>query len=157
MLVKVLGTAAGGGFPQWNCSCSNCGRLRAGRFAGQPRTQAQVAISGDGKKWTLLNASPDLRSQIESTPELWPSGKGRNSPISSVVLTSAEVDQTLGLLLLREFQPLRIYATPSVREILTEDNSMFGVLRRVADQGTWHDVGPDTEFEPAEGLRCEPV
>src|SRR5271170_1732908 len=117
MLVKVLGAAAGGAFPQWNCACQQCRKLRSGTFAGQPRTQAQVAISEDAVSWTLLNASPDLRTQIESTPQLWPSapdtGGGLQSPVQSIVITAAEADTVAGLLSLREFQPLDIYATPS--------------------------------------------
>jgi pyrroloquinoline quinone biosynthesis protein B len=140
MKVRVLGAAAGGGFPQWNCRCSNCRRLRQGSLKGRSRTQAQLAVSADEKSWILLNASPDLRAQIESTPELWPASSIRHSPISSVVLTSAELDAVLGLLLLREFYPLQVYATASVRRILTEDNSMFAMLHRVEGQIRWHDL-----------------
>jgi pyrroloquinoline quinone biosynthesis protein B len=140
MNVRVLGAAAGGGFPQWNCRCTNCLRLRQGSLNGRTRTQAQLAVSADGKSWVLLNASPDLRAQIEATPELWPASGLRHSPISSIVLTSAELDAVLGLLLLREFYPLQVYTTPSVRRILTEDNSMFAMLHRVEAQIRWHDL-----------------
>jgi pyrroloquinoline quinone biosynthesis protein B len=146
MQVRILGSAAGGGFPQWNCSCHNCGRLREGRFAGAARTQAQLAWSGVPGEWTLVNASPDLRQQIEATPELWPEGDGRHSPISDVILTGAEVDQALGLLLIREFHSFRIHATAAVRKILTEDNSLFGVLARFPGQTTWLDVPLDRPF-----------
>ena len=107
--------------------------MREGKFAGAPRTQAQLAWNSDSApgQWTLLNASPDLRAQIEATPELWPRGT-RDSAISDVIAPSAEVDQVLGLLLLREFHSFRVHATPSVRKILTEDNSLFGVLARFA-------------------------
>lgn len=140
MLVKVLGSAAGGGFPQWNCACPNCRLLRAGKFAGTPRTQAQLALGSAPDAWTLINASPDLRAQIEATPELWPQETNRHSPIRDVVLTGAEVDQVLGLLLLREFHSFRIHATTAVREILTEDNSLFGVLTRFPGQVDWNDI-----------------
>jgi pyrroloquinoline quinone biosynthesis protein B len=140
MLVKILGSAAGGGFPQWNCACSNCQRLREGTFAGTPRTETQLAWNGTAGQWTLLNASPDLHTQIEATPALWPQGGERNSPIRDVILTGAEVDQALGLLLLREFHSFRVHATPSVRRILTEDNSLFGVLARFAGQVCWNDI-----------------
>jgi pyrroloquinoline quinone biosynthesis protein B len=146
MLVKVLGAAAGGAFPQWNCACQQCQRLRAGTFAGQPRTQAQVAISEDGGSWTLLNASPDLRTQIEATPELWPVGRSLDSPIQSVVITAAEADTVAGLLSLREFQPLDVYATPSVLRILREDNSLFALLDRVPQQAAWKEIQPDVAF-----------
>jgi pyrroloquinoline quinone biosynthesis protein B len=146
MVVKVLGAAAGGAFPQWNCACQQCRALRAGTFAGRARTQAQVAISEDGVSWILLNASPDLRSQIEATPELWPQGCSLNSPIHSVVLTAAEADTVAGLLSLREFQPLDIYATRSVLRILREDNSLFALLDRVPRQAVWKEIQPEVAF-----------
>jgi pyrroloquinoline quinone biosynthesis protein B len=146
MLVKVLGAAAGGAFPQWNCACNQCRRLRSGTFAGQHRTQAQVAISADGASWTLLNASPDIRIQIEATPQLWPAGNSLHSPIQSVVLTAAEADTVAGLLSLREFQPLDIYATGSVLRILREDNSLFGLLDRVERQAVWKQIQSDRDF-----------
>jgi pyrroloquinoline quinone biosynthesis protein B len=154
MRVKILGSAAGGGFPQWNCACSNCQPLREGKFAGTPRTQTQLAWNGSPGQWTLLNASPDLRAQIEATPELWPQGGERNSPIRDVILTGAEVDQILGLLLLREFHSFRVHATTSVRRILTEDNSLFGVLARFAGQVCWNDIALDQPF-PAGGARLK--
>jgi pyrroloquinoline quinone biosynthesis protein B len=96
-----------------------------------------------GGEWTLVNASPDLRAQIDATPELWPRNGARHSPIRDVILTGAEVDQMLGLLLLREFHCFRVHATRSVRRILTEDNSIFGVLSRFAGQVTWNDLPLD--------------
>jgi pyrroloquinoline quinone biosynthesis protein B len=154
MQVKVLGSAAGGGFPQWNCACPNCRRLREGQLVGVPRTQVQLAWNGVAGQWTLLNASPDLRVQIEATPQLWPHDGPRNSPIRDVILTGAEVDQVLGLLLLREFHSFRISATPSIRRILTEDNSVFGVLARFAGQVCWQDIPRDHPFR-AGGARLE--
>src|SRR3979411_2166218 len=100
MLVKILGSAAGGGFPQWNCACANCRGLRAGNFRGKARTQTPVAITRHGKSWFLLGASPDLRAQIEATPELHPRDGVRQSPISGAVLLNADIDHVLGLLLL---------------------------------------------------------
>src|SRR6202035_1361132 len=114
MRVKILGSAAGGGFPQWNCACRNCRRLRACSLLGSSRTPTQLAWSAGPGQWSLLNASPDLRTQIESPSELWPRDGGRESPIRDVVLPSAELDQVLGLLLLREFHSFRVHATPSV-------------------------------------------
>jgi pyrroloquinoline quinone biosynthesis protein B len=167
MHVKILGSAAGGGFPQWNCLCPNCRAVRAGTFPGKARTQTQVAISADGHSWFLLGASPDLRAQIESTPELHPQEQTppnpRHSPIAGAVLANADVDHTLGLLLLRELHPFRVHATKSVRRILTKDNSMFAMLQRVPDQVTWNEFTPGTSFpllhaagEPS-GLRCLPI
>jgi pyrroloquinoline quinone biosynthesis protein B len=146
MQVKILGSAAGGAFPQWNCACHNCRAVRAGTFHGKPRTQTQVAITEDGVFWFLLGASPDLRAQIEATPELHPRQAMRHSPIAGIVLANADIDHVLGLLLLRELQPLRIHSTASVRSILREDNSMFGMLHRVPDQAAWTDFEPGKEF-----------
>ena len=154
MQVRILGSAAGGGFPQWNCVCVNCRRMREGSFRGSPRTQAQLAWTAGSGHWGLLNASPDLRVQIEATPELWPRNGPRDSPIRDVILPSAEVDQVLGLLLLREFHSFRVHATPSVRRILTEDNSLFGVLARFAGQVCWQDISLDRPF-CAGGARVE--
>jgi len=154
MRVKVLGSAAGGGFPQWNCACQNCRRLRERRFPGKPRTQTQLALEGARGRWTLVNASPDLRSQIEATYELCPQDGDRHSPISAVVLTGAELDQALGLLLLREFHSFSVHSTRSVRTILTEDNSLFGVLARFAGQVCWNDIPLGCPFSVA-GARLD--
>lgn len=137
MRVKVLGSAAGGGFPQWNCGCSNCSRLRAGALKGSARTQAQVAVSPTGSTWILLNASPDLRQQIAQDREFAPQGGARSTPIAAIILTSADVDCVLGLLHLREFQPLRIYTTPSVRRALSEENTLFRTLARSNPPVQW--------------------
>ena len=163
MQVEILGTAAGGGFPQWNCACRNCRLLRDGAFPGKPRSQLQVAISSDNTSWFLLNASPDLRSQIESHHFLHPHSGVRHSPISGVVLTSADLDQSLGLLLLRELQPLQIFATASIRRLLREDNSMFAMLERIPVQARWNDIAPGTAFElsaptgQSSGIECLPI
>jgi len=167
MRVKILGSAAGGGFPQWNCACANCLALRAGTFQGKARSQTQVALSADSESWFLLGASPDLRAQIEASPELHPKPESRNgvrhSPIAGAVLANADVDHVLGLLLMRELQPLRVYATGSIRRILSEDNSMFAMLQRVASQLTWCDFSPGATFPlhtPAgedSGIRCRPL
>jgi pyrroloquinoline quinone biosynthesis protein B len=160
MRVKILGSAAGGGFPQWNCCCSNCRAVRAGTFSGKARTQTQVAVSEDGLLWFLLGASPDLLAQIEATPELHPRRGMRHSPIAGVALANADLDHVLGLLLLRELQPLRIHATASVRRILRQDNSMFGMLHRIPDQAAWTDFESGKEFPLCDtqgqdsGLRC---
>ncbi len=113
----------------------------------------------DGAIWFLLNASPDLRYQIESFPPLHPQASSvRHTPIAGIVLLSAEIDATLGLLLLREFQPLVVYATRATRSILTEDNSMFASLQRVPDQVKWRDITPGEAFLLADGqIRCTPV
>ena len=163
MRVKILGSAAGGAFPQWNCACPNCRSLRAGTFHGKARSQTQVAISADSESWFLLGTSPDLRAQIESTPELHPRAEGsatRHSPIAGAVFLNADVDHTFGLLLLRELQPLNAYATESVRRILAEDNTMFRMLQRVPHQLAWTTFTPGTAFRllnpcgKDSGVRC---
>jgi pyrroloquinoline quinone biosynthesis protein B len=136
MRIKVLGSAAGGGFPQWNCGCSNCSRLRAGSLEGGARTQAQVAVSPSAGKWFLLNASPDLRQQLLGDAEFAPTAP-RATPIVGIILTGADTDCVLGLLHLREFQPLHIYATDSVRRVITEENSLFRTLERSSPPVRW--------------------
>ncbi len=137
MRIKVLSSAAGGGFPQWNCGCSNCDRARRGLFSFRPRTQAQVAVSPAPATWFLLNASPDLRQQLLHDPEFAPAEGTRGTPISALILLSADVDGVMGLLHLREFQPLKIYATQSVLRVLTEENSLFRSLERSVPPVQW--------------------
>ena len=146
MRIKVLGSAAGGGFPQWNCYCRHCKSLRAGTFNGRARTQTQVAVSHDACAWFLLNASPDLRLQIEAMPILHPRNAERDSPIFGVLLTSGDIDQIAGLLSLRELQSFRVYCTASIRRILREDNSVFAMLNRVPNQVLWTEIGSDKSF-----------
>ena len=159
MRVKILGSAAGGGFPQWNCACSNCRGIRQGTFRGPARTQVQVAVSSDDTSWFLLSASPDLPRQIEAFPKLHPSSQSRNTPIGAFVLPGGDLDQILGLILLRESQPLRVYATPSIREIIMDNNIIFAMVRK---QITWEDITPGNEFElisvdgAKSGIRCLP-
>lgn len=158
MRVKVLGSAAGGGFPQWNCGCVNCVRVRRMSGTGQARTQAQVIVTANDESWFLLNASPDLRQQILATPELAPATGERGSPIVGVVLTSADVDAVVGLLHLREFHPLRVYTTSGVRRILTETNSIFRVLTRSKPPVQWCDIRLGKEMPLADsGLACTAI
>jgi pyrroloquinoline quinone biosynthesis protein B len=165
MRLKILGSAAGGGFPQWNCSCSQCAGVRAGTLQARERTQAQAAISPDSSRWFLLNASPDLRQQVVSSPELAPKSGTRNSPIAGVLLTGADVDAVMGLLHLREFQPLQIFSTPGVRRALTEENSLFRVLNRANPPVRWETLSLDrlvpiaTAFaaDKKAGLFCKAV
>ena len=141
MRVKVLGSAAGGGLPQWNCACANCSSVRRGVFHGHARTQTELAATADDESWFLLNASPDLREQILATPALAPGARlQRGTPIVGVVLTGADVDFVMGLLHLREFQPLRVYSTRGVRRILTETNSLFRTLERSKPPVEWCDL-----------------
>jgi pyrroloquinoline quinone biosynthesis protein B len=138
MRVKVLGSAAGGGFPQWNCACQNCSRLREGRLRARPRTQTQLAFSPDSQSWFLFGASPDLRTQILSTPELSPRQDSSSpSPIAGVFLPSTDVDSVMGLLHLREFQTFFIFATQSVQRVLQKENRIFRVLERGTPPVKW--------------------
>ncbi len=164
MHIQILGSAAGGRFPQWNCGCGNCVAVRGKTFRGKARTQAQLALSADGCTWFLAGASPDLASQIESSPALHPRAlrdTTRDSPIAGVVLASADLDHVVGLLLLRELQPLRVYAAPSILRILREENSMFGMLNRVEPQVVWTPMKAGAPFPllsadgKDSGLRCE--
>jgi pyrroloquinoline quinone biosynthesis protein B len=125
--VLVLGSAAGGGFPQWNCGCGLCRLARAGDPRVRPATQASVAISGDDENWVVIGASPDLRQQILQTPRLWPTSGLRHSPIKGVVLLGGDVDALAGLLVLRERQPLTVYGALEVLDLL-RTNRIFGVL-----------------------------
>ena len=127
MRVLVLGSAAGGGFPQWNCNCRVCQAARAGDGRAWPRTQSSIAVSADGARWALFNASPDLRQQITETPPLHPRDGARHSPIGAVVLTNGDVDHIAGLLTLRESQPFVLYASGRVQAAL-DGNPIFAVL-----------------------------
>jgi pyrroloquinoline quinone biosynthesis protein B len=142
--IRVLGSAAGGGFPQWNCGCDNCRGVRAGTVAALPRTQESVAVSADGDDWILLNASPEIRAQIESFPALHPRAL-RHSPIAALVLTNGDLDHCLGLLSLRESYPLVVYATESTRRGFTADNVLYRTLERFADHVTWRALAPGRE------------
>src|SRR5260221_13204001 len=127
MKAVVLGAAAGGGFPQWNSNAEACRRARAGDADAMPRSQASLAVSGDGERWFLINASPDLRQQIQERSILHPRRDLRSSPIEGVVLTGADVDAIAGLLHLRERQPFTLYASERVLGVLSA-NPIFGVL-----------------------------
>ncbi len=144
--IVVLGAAAGGGVPQWNCGCAVCQAARSGR-AGLQSTQASIAISADGDNWFLINASPDLRQQLIATPRLHPKpGRLRHSPIAGVILTNSEVDAVAGLLSMREGSPFTIYAHPRVLAIL-KGNSIFNVLSETNVRR--HPIAVDAAFEPS--------
>ena len=138
MRVKVLGSAAGGGFPQWNCNCPNCSGLRHGKVKARPRTQTQVIFSPDSKVWFLLCASPDLRQQVLGARELSPPENNSSpSPIGGVFLPSADVDSVMGLLHLREFQSFFLFSTRGVQCVLQKENRIFRVLERAHPPVKW--------------------
>jgi len=142
MKILVLGSGAGGGFPQWNCNCRLCAGQRQGELSAHARTQSSIAVSADGESWVLLNASPDIGTQIRSHAQLHPRGDGagqRNTPIKAVVLMDAQIDHVTGLLGLREGPRIDLYATPCVFEDLTSGLPLLNVLEHYC--GTrWHMV-----------------
>src|ERR1700747_1847590 len=143
--VVVLGAAAGGGVPQWNCGCPVCQAARTEHRELQS-TQASIAVSADGEHWFLINASPDLRQQLTATPQLHPkAGQLRHSPIAGVILTNGEIDAITGLLSMREGSPFTLYAHPKVLAIL-KSNSIFDVLNEKTVRREAIDV--DRPFEP---------
>ena len=161
MWVRVLGSAAGGGYPQWNCACPPCRAVRDGSRPARPRTQSSVAVSAHRRRWFLLNASPDIRAQIESFPALHPAGGpdgARVVPLQAVLLTDAELGHTLGLLLLREGGGLVLHATEATHDTLRQGTSLLEVLGAYADV-EWRPVASGEKVELADGLsyRAFPV
>ena len=154
MRVRILGSAAGGGAPQWNCGCAICRGTRTGTLAARPRRQESVAVSPVDDGWLLLNASPEIRAQIESFPALWPR-EPRHSPIAGIVLTNGDLDHVLGLLSLRESHPLTVYATDTVRRGFTEGNVLYRTLQRFDGQVTWRSLrlGEETTAFTEAGTR----
>jgi pyrroloquinoline quinone biosynthesis protein B len=153
VLIRVLGSAAGGGVPQWNCGCSNCRGIREGTVRARARTQECVAVSADGSPaWVLLNCSPEIRSQIESFAALHPRGP-RDSPIAAILLTNGDLDHCLGLLSLRESHPLTVYATDAVQRGFTRGNVLYRTLERFPGQVTWRTlkIGTAAELVDVEG------
>ena len=145
----VLGSAAGGAFPQWNCRCPVCALAWAGDSRVRPRTQTGLAVSAGDGRWTLINASPDLPSQIRATPALHPHGAPRGSPIDAVVLTGAEIDQITGLLSLRESSPFMLYATPASHAAVTA-NAMFSAMSMMSRRAIY----PGERFLLAGGIEA---
>jgi len=140
--IRVLGSAAGGGFPQWNCNCFNCAGLREGTIRAQARTQSSIAVSGNNTDWILFNASPDILAQLRAFPELQPGRTVRDTAIRAVVLMDAQIDHTTGLFMLREGRPLEIYSTDMAREDLTTGNPVFHILQHYCGIH-WHRVPID--------------
>ncbi len=139
MRIRVLGSAAGGAFPQWNCACPNCRGLREGVIKAAPRSQESVCLSAGHGDWWLINASPDIRQQIEGFSPLHPR-RSRDTPIQAIFLSNGDLDHCLGLLSLRENQPLVVYTTGAVRDALMERNVIFRTLQRFAGQVTWRSL-----------------
>jgi pyrroloquinoline quinone biosynthesis protein B len=152
--VRVLGSAAGGGFPQWNCACPGCRAVRDGTRPARPRTQSSIAVSPEGRQWFLFNASPDIRAQLEAFPALHPSSGPRGDrtvPLQAVVLTDAELDHTLGLLLLREGRGVQLHATETVHHTLCRQTSLLRTLEAFCPV-EWRPVVPGADVELGDGL-----
>ena len=128
MLIHILGSSAGGGFPQWNCNCRMCKGQRDGSVTARPRTQSSIAVSLDGIDWILINTSPDILTQIRDFPELQPARHVRDTGIAAIILTDAQIDHVTGLLMLREGCPHDVYCTRQVEQDLTEGFPLFNVL-----------------------------
>ncbi|MFS2126640.1 pyrroloquinoline quinone biosynthesis protein PqqB [Pseudomonas sp. Pseusp97] len=128
MHIRILGSAAGGGFPQWNCNCRNCRGVRDGSVIAQPRTQSSIALSDDGANWILCNASPDIRAQLASFPALQPARRLRDSAIAAIVLLDSQIDHSTGLLSLREGCPHEVWCTEMVHQDLSTGFPLFPML-----------------------------
>ena len=128
MKIHILGSAAGGGFPQWNCNCSNCCAIRQGQIKATSRTQSSIAVSTDDKNWVIFNTSPDIRAQLEACPALHPQQGLRDTGIKAIVYMDSQIDHTTGLLMLREGCPHQVYCTDMVYEDLTEGFPIFRML-----------------------------
>jgi len=144
--IHVLGSAAGGGFPQWNCNCPQCSAVRSGSPHHLPRTQSSIAVTANEIDWLLVNTSPDVLQQIKAFPALQPARALRDTGIAAVLLMDAQIDHTTGLLMLREHrQKLPLYCHPLVREDLSTGNPLFKVLSHYCDID-WHDLQLQTSF-----------
>ncbi|MCL2582902.1 MAG: pyrroloquinoline quinone biosynthesis protein PqqB [Streptosporangiales bacterium] len=148
MRIRVLGSAAGGGYPQWNCDCPCCQAVRDGSRPARARTQSSVAVSADGDRWVLVNASPDIHRQIEAFPALRP--RAREVPITSVLLTDGELDHTLGLALLREARGVRVAGTPATKDFLRNGSTLLSTLEAYCPV-EWTDVIPGSGVPLGEG------
>ncbi len=146
MKIIVLGSAAGGGFPQWNCNCRNCDGIRNGTITATARTQSSIAVSANGSDWVLINASPDILTQIRATPALQPARAKRDSGIAAVMLMDAQIDHVTGLLMLREGKPLPLYCTASVWDDLTTGLPLVHVLSHYCGV-QWHPLAANTSHD----------
>jgi pyrroloquinoline quinone biosynthesis protein B len=153
MKLRVLGSAAGGGFPQWNCNCRNCAGLRAGTLRARARTQSSIAVRGaDPARWALVNASPDLLAQLRASPDLQPARAARDTAIAGVVLVDGQVDHTTGLYMLREStRPWPLWCTDSVYADLTRGNPILSVLAHFCGVQR-HGMSPDGAEFTVEGM-----
>lgn len=141
MKIRVLGSAAGGGLPQWNCGGDNSVRARAGDPKVPARSQPSIAVSADGARWSLVNASPDVRDQLARAPELHPRPGTRDIPLDTVVITNPDLDHVLGLLVMREALPYRVVSTSFTKRSLLDHNAVFRLI-----EPAWGEVKLDEDF-----------
>lgn len=148
MKIQILGSAAGGGFPQWNCNCDNCKGLRQGTLNARPRTQSSIAASLNGTDWILFNASPDIRAQLESFEPLQPKQGKRDTGIAAIVLMDSQIDHTTGLLMLREGCPHQVYCTDMVKQDLSTGFPVFNMLEHWNGGLVWNRIPCDQPRNP---------
>ncbi|MDH4609243.1 pyrroloquinoline quinone biosynthesis protein PqqB [Pseudomonas sp. BN102] len=156
MHIQILGSAAGGGFPQWNCNCRNCRGVRSGKVRAQPRTQSSIAISANGIDWVLCNASPDIRAQLEAFPPLQPARRPRDTGIQAIILLDSQIDHVTGLLSLREGCPHPVWCTDMVHQDLTTGFPLFRMLEHWNGGLAWNPIdlaSPAFEIPACQGLR----
>ncbi len=146
MFIQILGSAAGGGFPQWNCNCVNCAGLRNGSLRAKARTQSSIAISDDGENWILCNASPDIRAQLESFPKLQPARGPRDTAIGAIILLDSQIDHTTGLLTLREGCPHEVWCTEMVHQDLSTGFPLFKMLEHWNGGLRWNPITLEGSF-----------
>lgn len=147
MYIYVLGSAAGGGFPQWNCNCPNCHGVRTGTIQAKARTQSSIAISENGTDWVLLNASPDIRQQLFEFKAAQPARKLRDTGITSVILMDSQLDHTTGLLTLREGCPMNVWCTEMVHQDLTSGFPVFNMLKHWNGGLQYNEINPKQAFK----------
>ncbi|MFL4393320.1 pyrroloquinoline quinone biosynthesis protein PqqB [Acinetobacter pittii] len=147
MYIYVLGSAAGGGFPQWNCNCPNCHGVRTGTIQAKARTQSSIAVSENGTDWVLLNASPDIRQQLFEFKAAQPARKLRDTGITSVILMDSQLDHTTGLLTLREGCPMNVWCTEMVHQDLTSGFPVFNMLKHWNGGLKYHEINPKQAFK----------
>ena len=151
MKIRVLGSAAGGGFPQWNCNCRNCSGVRNGTLRTRARTQSSIAVSGtSADSWALVNASPDILAQLKEHPVLQPARAARDTALAAIVLVDGQIDHTTGLFMLREaVRPLPVWCTDQAYADLTAGNPIFGVLSHYCGVERHRMVPDGSEFSVA--------
>ncbi|MFF7706245.1 pyrroloquinoline quinone biosynthesis protein PqqB [Pseudomonas sp. NPDC007930] len=158
MYIQILGSAAGGGFPQWNCNCANCHGLRSGTLRALPRTQSSIALSDDGVNWVLCNASPDIRAQLHNFAPMQPGRALRDTGIGAIILLDSQIDHTTGLLSLREGCPHQVWCTEMVHQDLTTGFPLFNMLEHWNGGLAWNriDLGRSFSAPACPNLRFTP-